>query len=78
MIIPVRCMTCGKVIGNKWEKYQELIKSNSKFSKQPETINIRSKNVKKTIEGLAMDELGLKRYCCRRHMLTHVDLVEII
>ena len=78
MIIPVRCMTCGKVIGNKWEKYQEVIKSNSKFSKQPETINIRSKNVKKTIEGLAMDELGLNRYCCRRHMLTHVDLVEII
>ena len=25
MIIPVRCFTCGKVIGNKWEKYQELI-----------------------------------------------------
>lgn len=23
MIIPVRCFTCGKVIGNKWEKYLE-------------------------------------------------------
>ncbi len=21
MIIPVRCFTCGKVIGNKWDKY---------------------------------------------------------
>lgn len=24
MIIPVRCFTCGKVIGNKWEKYLNL------------------------------------------------------
>jgi DNA-directed RNA polymerases I, II, and III subunit RPABC5 len=24
----------------------------------------------------ALDELALKRYCCRRMMLTHVDLIE--
>lgn len=78
MIIPIRCMTCGKVIGNKWEKYQQIINSNPKIIKQPETINIRATNVEKTIEGKAMDELGLKRYCCRRHILTHVDLIEII
>lgn len=23
-----------------------------------------------------MDELGLNRYCCRRMVLTHVDLIE--
>lgn len=23
-----------------------------------------------------MDALGLKRYCCRRMLLTHVDLIE--
>jgi DNA-directed RNA polymerase I, II, and III subunit RPABC5 len=23
-----------------------------------------------------MDELGLKRYCCRRMVMTHVDLIE--
>ena len=23
-----------------------------------------------------MDELGLKRYCCRRMILTHVDLID--
>lgn len=27
MIIPVRCFTCGKVIGNKWDKYLELLQS---------------------------------------------------
>ena len=24
----------------------------------------------------ALDELGLTRYCCRRMILTHVDLIE--
>ena len=24
----------------------------------------------------ALDELGLVRYCCRRMVLTHVDLIE--
>ena len=24
----------------------------------------------------ALDELGLRRYCCRRMLLTHVDLIE--
>lgn len=24
----------------------------------------------------ALDELGLSRYCCRRMLLTHVDLIE--
>ena len=24
----------------------------------------------------AMDILGLKRYCCRRMLMTHVDLIE--
>jgi DNA-directed RNA polymerases I, II, and III subunit RPABC5 len=23
-----------------------------------------------------MDQLGLKRYCCRRMIMTHVDLIE--
>lgn len=57
MIIPVRCFTCGKVVGNKWETYLEKLKDG-------------------TTEGDALDELGLKRYCCRRMVLTHVDLIE--
>ena len=24
----------------------------------------------------AMDQLGLRRYCCRRMVMTHVDLIE--
>lgn len=57
MIIPVRCFTCGKVIGNKWDEYLVLL--NADYS-----------------EGEALDSLKLKRYCCRRMLLTHVDLIE--
>lgn len=78
MIIPVRCVTCGKVIANKWNKYLEMINSDPAHSSQSDTINVSSKKIEKTVEGKVMDQLGLKRYCCRRHILTHVDLIEII
>ncbi|PAV15358.1 dna-directed rna polymerase ii kda polypeptide [Pyrrhoderma noxium] len=57
MIIPVRCFSCGKVVGDKWNQYMSLLS---------EGIS----------EGDALDELQLKRYCCRRMVLTHVDLIE--
>ena len=31
-------------------------------------------NIKKTAEGEVLDDLGLTKTCCRRHMLTHVDI----
>jgi DNA-directed RNA polymerases I, II, and III subunit RPABC5 len=74
MIIPIRCMTCGKVLANKWNYYVEHTKNEEEHN----IINTNVKNVKKTKKGEVMDKLGLKRYCCRRHILTHCDLVEII
>lgn len=75
MIIPIRCFTCGKVIGNKYKTYLEKTK---KKNDELTTIEINSKNVKKTEEGKVMDQLGLDRYCCRKVIMTHVDLVDII
>jgi len=57
MIIPIRCFTCGKVTGDKWEPYQEMLKNG-------------------ICEKDALDKLGLKRYCCRRILLTHVELID--
>lgn len=54
MIIPVRCFTCNKVIGDKWEEYLRLLKEKSAYE--------------------AMNILGLKRYCCRRMILSQVEL----
>ena len=74
MIIPIRCVTCGKVLADKWYYYKNELGKN----KEDTIININAKTVQQTPEGKAMDKLGLKRYCCRRAMLSHVDLIEII
>ncbi|HII94532.1 MAG: DNA-directed RNA polymerase subunit N [Methanofastidiosum sp.] len=57
MIIPVRCFTCGKVIGHLYEPYL------ARLSKGEKTEKI-------------LDDMGLTRYCCRRMLLTHVDLID--
>lgn len=58
MIIPVRCFTCGKVVGSAYDNYKREL---AEGRKDPQKI---------------LDDLGLKRYCCRRMVLTHVDLID--
>ena len=78
MIIPVRCFTCGKILGDKYVHYKtELQKSKTKTSEDT-IINVNAKNIQQTPEGKALDKVGLKRYCCRRAMLSHIDLIEVI
>ena len=80
MIIPIRCFTCGKVVADKWNGYLRFVEEEKKKQGQTEDtiLNLKSDNVKKTPEGIALDKLGLDRYCCRRMLLSHVDLIDII
>jgi len=76
MIIPVKCFTCGKVLGNKYRYYLREIQKR-KISKSMDTekvLYLTNDYIDKTPEGEVMDELKLNKYCCRRHMLTHVDI----
>ena len=57
MIIPVRCYSCGKVVGNLYEPYKALL-------------------AKDHTEAEALEALGLERYCCRRMIMTHIDLAD--
>ena len=75
MIIPIRCFTCGKILGDKWNHYKKEIE---KDGKEESVLNVNAKTLQKTKEGKALDNLGLKRYCCRRMMISHVDLINII
>lgn len=85
MIIPVRCFTCGKVLGDKWNYYQK--KYEEKKAKMKESIEKESDKENSEYDlafyenwGYTdiLDELGLTRLCCRRHMLGHVELINII
>lgn len=57
MIIPVRCFTCGKMIGDRWEEFSRRTK--------------RGEN-----PGKVLDDLGMKRYCCRRMFISHVEVID--
>lgn len=56
MLIPIRCFSCNKVVGNKWDSYCSLIQTMS--------------------PGEALNRLGLRRYCCRRMILGHINLID--
>jgi len=57
MIIPVRCFTCGKLIGDKWEEFSKRVKNGEPA-------------------GKVLDDLGVTRYCCRRMLLSHVEIID--
>ncbi|MDR0887593.1 MAG: DNA-directed RNA polymerase subunit N [Candidatus Methanoplasma sp.] len=56
MIIPVRCFTCGKVVGSAYPEYAKRVATGD----DPKKV---------------LDELGFERYCCRRMIVSHADLI---
>jgi DNA-directed RNA polymerase subunit N (RpoN/RPB10) len=77
MLIPIRCNTCNNILAGKWFKYLELVQTYRQQEGRPATdaIQYLKLDTKKKAEGRALDELGLKRDCCRSRVLTHVDLL---
>lgn len=57
MIIPVRCFSCGMVVGNKYSRYVKLLQQDED-------------------PGEALDKLRVKRLCCRRMLIAHVDVAD--
>jgi len=59
MIIPVRCFSCGKLVGDKWEPFSKRVAA----GEPPKEV---------------LDDVGVDRYCCRRMLLSHVELIDDI
>lgn len=57
MIIPIRCFSCGKVIGSLYEEFKRRVDAGEKSNE-------------------VMDNLKINRYCCRRMLLSHTDLID--
>ena len=60
MMVPVRCFTCGRVVGEHWDEFVERAREGEE---DPADV---------------LDELGVERYCCRRMLVSHVDLVDVV
>jgi len=83
MIIPIRFFTCGFVLGDKWIPYvtavqEEKNKSQAELGSEPGSTYIDLQNPEKSIEGEILDEMNIKKYCCRRHMISNVHLISYI
>jgi len=59
IIIPVRCFSCGSLVGDKWEDFARRVKEGEDA-------------------GKVLNNLGVKRYCCRRMLLSHVEVIDEI
>jgi DNA-directed RNA polymerase I, II, and III subunit RPABC5 len=70
-------MNCGNILADKWLFYQQEVKR-LRGSSEMKTIYMDGKSVPDTAENKVLTALGLRRYCCRKHMLTHVDLIDKI
>lgn len=76
MIIPVKCITCGMVLADKYRYYLDQVRKIkiARGLKVDKVVYLTKDNIEKTPEGEVLDEIGLTDECCRRHMLTHVDI----
>ena len=64
------------VLADKYRFYLEEVRKR-KLSKSQDinsVLYLTKEFTEKTAEGEVLDELGLTKMCCRRHLLTHVDI----
>ena len=59
MMVPVRCFTCGTVVGEHWDAFD----ARTDDGEDPQAV---------------LDDLGVERYCCRRMLVSHTDLVDVV
>jgi len=57
--MPIRCFSCGKVLGGLYEEFKE-------------------RTQKGEDAGKVLDDLGVKKYCCRKMILTHAETIDDI
>jgi len=77
MIIPIKCFTCGTVLADKYTYYCQRVRQQNPVQRNGQVKKVEyltRENSEKTIQGRVLDELNLTKMCCRRHMLTHVDI----
>ena len=72
MLIPIRCMCCGKPVAHLYLKYIEYIRSEKDESTDPSGV------VNVSRQEFLEKDLGLKRYCCKKEITTCVDIMDKI
>lgn len=76
MIIPIRCFSCNNILADKWNYYKQQLRTLR--GRQESRYYMDGTQIPQTAELTIMNTLGLKRACCRKQFLTHVDLIDKI
>lgn len=75
MLIPIRCTNCGKMLGDKFNYYNDQLRIESGIGSL-EPFCFDGTNVKETKEKKICNKMGLYRYCCVKIMISHKDLIK--
>jgi len=70
-MLPPKCISCGKFLADiqlDYEMYKEKIDENIKLSNED----------KKKEKRKLLDDLYIKRWCCRKQVVTYCKLINII
>lgn len=78
MLILIKCMTCNKMLADKWKYYENECKKLDEENMDKSTDNKDLKNMDPKNRGKILDDLGITRMCCRRCMLGCVDMMDRI
>lgn len=87
MIIPIRCHTCNKVLADIWRFYKEENLKLEKEEKKKESNKIHEDIKYKYLQNQEeimnkrnklMNDLNITKICCRRILLTHVDIFDFM
>jgi len=64
------------VLADKYRYFQMKVREAKMNDGVPldRVVYLTKNNMEKTSEGRILDDMHLTRPCCRRHMLTHVDI----
>lgn len=78
MIIPIKCFTCNANLSSKYLQYIKLTDGN-----KPDIITNENIDKLKDRKNISTQEqafilLDLNRYCCRRHMISQVNIIDKI
>ena len=88
MLIPIRCFSCGKVIADKWRRYQAKLQEHLESagdSTDKDEIDDPAVGLVDPAVGLigpsaakVLNEMKITKMCCRRHFLSNVDAMHRI
>ena len=86
MIIPIRCMTCNKVIADKYKLYLRLVQKEIEKDRRVAAVVEEDRNIIDDIDRFIIDtpqkrvfdRLNITRYCCKRHFISQVNLIDKI